>query len=100
MTNDRNGDSPAVVAASAAREPYAQARVLIGQYAMALSRTMGFLQYHANHESNEIAAESLRDVEDVRDFLRTLSDHLTFRGDEEAIRAIDEWWDRHRGAER
>jgi len=100
MTNDSNGDSPAVMAARAAREPYTQARALLSQYALNLSAAMGFLQYHARDERDELAAESLRDVEAVRDLLNTLTAHLTFRADQESTRAIDEWWDRHRGAER
>jgi quinol monooxygenase YgiN len=100
MTNDSNGDSPAILAARAAREPYTQARALLSQYALGLSAAMGFLQYHARQECSEIAAESLRNVEAVRDLLNTLTDHLTSRAAEESARAIDEWWDRQREAER
>lgn len=100
MTNDEWSESPAFTAAMAAREPFTLARRLISRYTLELSTAVGFLRYHARDERNELAAESLRGVEEVRDFLNTLTDHLTYRSDQESQRAIDEWWDRQHEADR
>jgi hypothetical protein len=101
MTKGNRPEHPAVKAANEAREPYHQARELIYQSTTALSRAIGFLRYHAINEGSEVAAEIYPEMEDARTLLTTLADHLSFRGNEVAIHAIDDWWrEQDRQAER